>query len=717
MILFLTVIVSNAVNYTSAKTGVWNDPTTWSPNGIPGSADNVTIVWSHQITFPGSSSNVEINNLNFSSSLNIGGNLTINGTFSYADGSNLTVGGTLYVNSSFTNKGTTNIGGELIVNGAFTNNDGTFFHAGGDVSITGDVNNRGTFVTDGNLDITGNISFSDGTLVVVNGDFTKSGNMTSTANIVVTGSFISNGGTTTTSQYNGSLYIFESCNSGCTWRKDLIDWLNQDNPWGFSYVNLTNGSAIYDTPGTYTFNVPNGVTSVTVQCWGGGGRGGTTVNNNKQCGGGGGGAFSGNSANLASGSNHTVIVGIGSTTTAPGGTSSFGTPPIATALGGYSVANESTTGATGGTVSIGNGFTGGNGANGIPAPTKNGGGGGSSAGTSANGTSATNINGAIAPPYGGNGGKGSNDGTIASPGDIPGGGGGGGAKGGNTGGIGGNGANGRVVVSWTSCTPNTISLSSGSETQTFCLGNSITTITYSTTGATGATITGLPGGVSGSWSSNVVTISGTPNASGTFNYQVTLIGGCGTATASGTITVNPTPSAPTAGYSTPVCEGGNLSLTASTITGANYSWSGPGFTSSSQNPVINNITSANSGTYSVTATINGCISPAGTVDITVNTIPVGTQDDITICSEDYTNYTPNITPESTFIWTIKGSVSGASDNPTPTNIINQLLSIPSNVTQGSVEYNVTPTSTPGGCVGNSFNITVTVEHPAIGGFN
>jgi len=34
-----------------------------------------------------------------------------------------------------------------------------------------------------------------------------------------------------------------------------------------------------------------------------------------------------------------------------------------------------------------------------------------------------------------------------------------------------------------------------------------------------------------------VTISGTPTASGTFNYTVTLTGGCGT-TATGTITVN-----------------------------------------------------------------------------------------------------------------------------------------------------------------------------------
>jgi hypothetical protein len=55
----------------------------------------------------------------------------------------------------------------------------------------------------------------------------------------------------------------------------------------------------------------------------------------------------------------------------------------------------------------------------------------------------------------------------------------------------------------------------------------------------------LPTGVSGSWSGNTVTISGTPSVSGTFNYTVTLTGGCGGGTANGTITVIALPAAPT----------------------------------------------------------------------------------------------------------------------------------------------------------------------------
>ncbi len=89
---------------------------------------------------------------------------------------------------------------------------------------------------------------------------------------------------------------------------------------------------------------------------------------------------------------------------------------------------------------------------------------------------------------------------------------------------------------------NTITLSSASGTngQTVTVNTAITNITYSTTGATGATISGLPAGVTGIWASNVVTISGTPTATGIFNYTVTMTGGCtgGKNTATGSITVN-----------------------------------------------------------------------------------------------------------------------------------------------------------------------------------
>src|SRR5207237_131311 len=89
-----------------------------------------------------------------------------------------------------------------------------------------------------------------------------------------------------------------------------------------------------------------------------------------------------------------------------------------------------------------------------------------------------------------------------------------------------------------------------------------------------------------------------------------------------TVTVKAKPAAPTATNGGPYCEGLTIQLNASTVTGASYSWTGPnGFTSALQNPTIANSTTANSRTYSVTATVTSCTSPAGTTTETGNAKP------------------------------------------------------------------------------------------------
>jgi len=79
---------------------------------------------------------------------------------------------------------------------------------------------------------------------------------------------------------------------------------------------------------------------------------------------------------------------------------------------------------------------------------------------------------------------------------------------------------------------------------------------------------------------------------------------------------------PVPGNNGPICEGQNLSLTATTILGATYHWTGPnGFTDTAQNPTIPNATVGASGSYSVQATLNGCTSQAQSTVATVNAIP------------------------------------------------------------------------------------------------
>ena len=79
------------------------------------------------------------------------------------------------------------------------------------------------------------------------------------------------------------------------------------------------------------------------------------------------------------------------------------------------------------------------------------------------------------------------------------------------------------------------------------------------------------------------------------------------------------PPAPTAGNNGPLWSGMTLNLTASTVPGVTYSWTGPnGFTSTNQNPSIVNALTSASGLFSVTAATGGCTSAPGTTTVTVN---------------------------------------------------------------------------------------------------
>lgn len=83
------------------------------------------------------------------------------------------------------------------------------------------------------------------------------------------------------------------------------------------------------------------------------------------------------------------------------------------------------------------------------------------------------------------------------------------------------------------------------------------------------------------------------------------------------VTVRPTRTV-TVRSNAPVCHDGRIVLTATQITGASYSWTGPnGFTSTRQNPIILNATKINSGRYNLVVTLDGCSSPAGYADVLV----------------------------------------------------------------------------------------------------
>ena len=169
--------------------------------------------------------------------------------------------------------------------------------------------------------------------------------------------------------------------------------------------------------------------------------------------------------------------------------------------------------------------------------------------------------------------------------------------------------------------------------------------------------------VSGS-SQNPTIPNATTNMSGTYYLTITDLNGC-TSTANTNVTVNTNPTA-SAGSDAPLCVGATLSLNSSG--GATYSWTGPdSFTSSLQNPTINNMTTAKAGNYNVTVTnVAGCTTTA-TTSVVVNTLPTITAgSNSPKCVGSTINF--NSSGGVTYSWSGPNSFVSTSQNPSITNI-------------------------------------------------
>ncbi|MCU0832917.1 MAG: hypothetical protein MUC77_00575 [Chromatiaceae bacterium] len=210
----------------------------------------------------------------------------------------------------------------------------------------------------------------------------------------------------------------------------------------------------FDTPGTTTWTVPTGVTSITVEAWGGGGGGGGRAGSSgtATARGGGGGAYARGVLTVTPGSTYTLTVGAGGAGGAAGanagsagGNSTFGVGPLVRAAGGSGgSAATSGAGGLGGTLadSIGDlRFRGGN---------ANSGGGGGAGSTGEGGDTTGTTGGTGTPVGGGNGGSAPTTTNGAAPGSPYGGGGSGARRAiGGAAQAGGAGGNGGIRITYT----------------------------------------------------------------------------------------------------------------------------------------------------------------------------------------------------------------------------------------------------------------------------
>lgn len=217
-----------------------------------------------------------------------------------------------------------------------------------------------------------------------------------------------------------------------------------------------------------TFTIPEGVTSLKVECWGGGGKGSDILNAIDVGGGGGGGAYSTSLVCVVPGDTYNIAIGAGGTgATANGGDTFFGNASLVMAKGGLGLTENNITGANGGSASQSVGqtkYSGGNGGSRtsytiLVSLAYRAGGGGGGAGSTGAGNNAVGVTaGAAKTDNGGKGGDGIDGGLLSLLGGFTGNAGGNYGAGGSGAGrgllfsspiyYGGNGANGLVRLTY-----------------------------------------------------------------------------------------------------------------------------------------------------------------------------------------------------------------------------------------------------------------------------
>jgi hypothetical protein len=249
-------------------------------------------------------------------------------------------------------------------------------------------------------------------------------------------------------------------------------------------------------------------------------------------------------------------------------------------------------------------------------------------------------------------------------------------------------------------------------------------------GGTGAGVTGLPAGMSGSFDvgSSLFTITGTPTASGTFNYTVTTTGNvCTPAIATGTITVTAAATASVAIAAVPagaICAGDAKTFTATPTNGGAspiYQWQINGVDVVGEvNPTFTTTTLNNTEIVRVimTADLTACVvgSPATSAGIinVVNPILTPTVSISTassnVCAGVNVTFNSTITNGGagpTYMWYVNGVATGITTTNFTTNAL-----LDNDIVTLELISNATPCLVGGTITSNGITMTVSPSLPA-----
>ena len=251
------------------------------------------------------------------------------------------------------------------------------------------------------------------------------------------------------------------------------------------------------------------------------------------------------------------------------------------------------------------------------------------------------------------------------------------------------------------------------------------TLNLTSTTLLGATYTWIGPNSFSSTSQNPFILNTTLLQAGTYFVFATL-GTCVSTIDSTIVLINTLPQTPVAISNSALCAGDTLQLTTSSASGISYNWIGPNsFSSYLQNPILGSSTAQMAGTYSLTVTdsVTGCSSIAGTTAVVINPLPItplaGSNSPLCVGS---TLYLTSSAGNFSYSWIGPNNFSSSVQNPTLPNstvAMNGAFSVMvTNLNTGCIslwdttfvvinQLPATPTATSNSpvCIGTSISLT------------
>ncbi len=218
-------------------------------------------------------------------------------------------------------------------------------------------------------------------------------------------------------------------------------------------------------------------------------------------------------------------------------------------------------------------------------------------------------------------------------------------------------------------TPQTVPLFTNSPV---CEGGTITLESSSVPGATYTWVDNT-GATLGTTSVPLFTIPGVlPGDSGVYGVSIE-VAGCSSPLSTATVTVSPTPVAPSVSNDGPACEGGSVTISAATMPDALYAWTDGSGTLVANTPsfTIEDLTPADAGDYTLIMTIGGCVSAPATTTVVVNaapSVPSAPTSNSPLCEGETLNLDGPTIAGVSYAWTGPSGFTSTEEDPSIPNV-------------------------------------------------